>query len=176
LHWPYRNALQQTRRWSHVAVDPDPHEQLQQRWSQMPSLHPVEHLEHDALQSTMYRYPPPHQEESADFHQPAANDPGGQALTPLLMVQQNTVHPLEAVLPGPQIVAYAGTGRSTYSRGLVASADPATAAPRSRLRRLSGRNIVAIEPTRPARPPGPALRSSSVLTGDPPDAGVWPGR
>jgi hypothetical protein len=45
--------LQQTRRWSHVAVEPDPHEQLQHRESQMPSLQPLEHLEHDALQSTM---------------------------------------------------------------------------------------------------------------------------
>jgi hypothetical protein len=31
--------------------------------------------------------------------------PGGQPLTPLLIVQQNTVQPLEAVLPGPQMVA-----------------------------------------------------------------------
>jgi hypothetical protein len=45
--------LQHTRRWSQVAVDPDPQEQLQQRLSQIPSLHPVLHFEHEALQSTM---------------------------------------------------------------------------------------------------------------------------
>ena len=53
LHWPYRKALQQIRRWSQVAFDPVPHEQLQHRLSQIPSLHPVEHLEQVALQSTM---------------------------------------------------------------------------------------------------------------------------
>jgi hypothetical protein len=45
--------LQQIRRWSHVAVDPVPHEQLQHLASHMLSLHPVVHFEQLALQSTM---------------------------------------------------------------------------------------------------------------------------
>jgi hypothetical protein len=46
--------LQQTRRWSHVAVEPVPQLQLQQPLSQMwSSLHPDEHFEQEALQSTM---------------------------------------------------------------------------------------------------------------------------
>ena len=53
LHCPYRKALQHTLRWSHVAVEPLPHEQFQhfesQRWSEQPELHFV----HLALQSTM---------------------------------------------------------------------------------------------------------------------------
>jgi len=38
------------------------------------------------------------------------------------------------------MMALAATGRSAYSLGLVARADPATAAPTSRLRRVTGRN------------------------------------
>jgi hypothetical protein len=105
LHCPYRKALQHTLRRSHVADDPVLHEQFQHLLSQMWSEQPVLHLVHLALQSTMYRYPPPHHEESAAFHQPAVKLPGGQPLTPLLMVAQKTDHPLEAVFPGPQIVA-----------------------------------------------------------------------
>src|SRR6476469_8002213 len=54
LHCPYRKALQQTRRWSHVDVDPHLHPQLQQPELQMLSPEqPDVHLEHEALQSTM---------------------------------------------------------------------------------------------------------------------------
>jgi hypothetical protein len=54
LHWPYRKALQQIRRWSQVAVEPVPQLQFQQPLSQMWSpLHPELHFEHEALQSTM---------------------------------------------------------------------------------------------------------------------------
>jgi len=48
---------------------------------------------------------PQHQLEVSAFHQPPANVPGGQVLTPLLIVQQNTVYPLAQSLAGPQIVA-----------------------------------------------------------------------
>jgi hypothetical protein len=54
------------------------------------------------------------------FHQPPAKVPGGQALTPLLMVQQKSVYPLQHVeeqsqsVPGThwQIWAYAVPGRT----------------------------------------------------------------
>jgi hypothetical protein len=46
--------LQHTRRWSHVAVDPDPHEQLQHpELHRFEEPHPVVHREQVALQSTM---------------------------------------------------------------------------------------------------------------------------
>ncbi len=53
LHCPYRNALQHSLRWSHVAVDPLRHEQLQHFASQMWSVHPLVHFVQVALQSTM---------------------------------------------------------------------------------------------------------------------------
>jgi hypothetical protein len=54
LHCPYRNALQHTRRWSHVAVEPHVHEQLQHPLSQMWSPEqPEVQSRQVALQSVM---------------------------------------------------------------------------------------------------------------------------
>jgi hypothetical protein len=54
LHCPYRKALQQCRRWSHVRLDPVPHEQFQHFLSQMWSPEqPLLQSVHFALQSTM---------------------------------------------------------------------------------------------------------------------------
>jgi hypothetical protein len=105
LHWPYRKALQQSRRWSHVAVDPCVHEQFQHLLSQMWSEHPEVHFVHFALQSTRYRYPPPHHDDPAAFHHPAVKLPLGQRFAPLLIVAQKIDQPPAAVFSGPQIVA-----------------------------------------------------------------------
>jgi hypothetical protein len=48
---------------------------------------------------------PPQSDAPSAFHQPAAIDPGGHALLPLLMVAQNTVQPDEQLAPGPQTAA-----------------------------------------------------------------------
>jgi hypothetical protein len=44
---------------------------------------------------------PPHSEAPSAFHHPAAIEPGGHLLTPLLIVAQNTVQPEEQLAPGP---------------------------------------------------------------------------
>jgi len=48
---------------------------------------------------------PPQSEAPSAFHQPAAMEPGGQALMPLLIVAQKTVHPELQLLPGPHTEA-----------------------------------------------------------------------
>jgi hypothetical protein len=82
---------------------------------------------------------PPHSVAPSAFHQPAAIDPGGQALMPLLMVAQKTVQPDEQLAPGPQTDAYAVCGLSTKPPGSTATALPTTPArtrnPRREVRR-----------------------------------------
>jgi hypothetical protein len=60
------------------------------------------------------------------FHQPAVTVPGGHALRPALIEQQNTVHPSAHSAAGPHTEAYAVPGRSTNRRGFTASAEPTT--------------------------------------------------
>src|SRR4051794_4586421 len=68
-------------------------------------------------------------------------EPGGQALTPLLMVAQKTVHPEPQLLPGPQTAAYADCGLRTKPTVSTARALPTTPArtrkPRREVRRES---------------------------------------
>src|SRR4051812_41079401 len=89
----------------------------------------------------MYRALPPHSDARSAFHQPAAIDPGGQELTPLLMVAQNTVQPEPQLLPGPHTDAYADCGLRTNPTLSTARALPTTPArtrkPRRDVRRAS---------------------------------------
>src|SRR5688572_7454089 len=68
-------------------------------------------------------------------------EPGGQALTPSLIVAQKTVQPDEQLEPGPQTAAYAVPGVSANPTVSTASALPTTPArtrkPRREVRRES---------------------------------------
>src|SRR3954468_24782119 len=68
-------------------------------------------------------------------------EPGGQALTPLLIVAQKTVQPEPQLLPGPHTAAYADCGLRTKPTVSTASALPTTPArtrkPRREVRRAS---------------------------------------
>src|SRR5947208_11075097 len=82
------------------------------------------------------------------FHQPAAIVPAGQALTPLLMVQQGSAYPSEqhSALQGqsrprqPQMASYGVSDRVMNFTGATASAVPTNALPPRKSRRVDRRD------------------------------------
>src|SRR6266516_6064515 len=89
------------------------------------------------MQSMRYRVPPTQKDEPSARHHTPANDPPGHALTPLLIVQQNSVNPSLHNESGGQ-----SPGREIGVPGLngehanATSADPMVAKPIRKLRRV----------------------------------------